>query len=971
MVKLPEIQPRGSVTRAPQSSLSPAEIANPFQQIANALESWGDTFQKKEIADAATAGENAVYRDQQGNLKVDLQSNLSARGRAYNAAAAQGYSARVAGEIRAAGVRLSNEAKGNVDAFSESWRGFRDQMLANTPADYRGAVTTMLDTEGPRLQLGVSEQKRTSDLKEFEGNIKSEIQFLDDEAATLARSGGTNTPAYMEKTQQIRTLYQQLADNPDFVVGQGEADIALKRMEGRHMSEAMLGQVDKALSSPNGVAEARKLTDAILTDSNIPLSPSERRQYAGLANERINGFVAQAKANLKPVQDRSTAIQKRLKEGVGLDADDVDQTAMELARGGDLAGATELISSRALARTLQVFRGSDNPQQVAMAENAMGNINRPAPGHSRPVNFNPDATGRMQEAMGHFKARGLDPIRSAAIIGHLMQESGINPKARNKGDGTDGSDSIGIAQWNGARAQALKDFAAQRGVSPDDLGTQLDFVLEELKTTENASYQRLMAATTVEEATAAMMGYERPQGWTVENPRGGHGWNNRLAAASKAAELAGVDPKLIAATEQAFIDPELVKEYRTEVTSDAKALFADIKAGNDRGLTPAVSNIDLLSRQLAMVDDQDFRKEVADYFTAQAATAGAAGLAPAQLESLIAGLRSDNADGFTVAQAQIVQGLEDTAKAQQDALKNDPLGYGLNRRLIQQVPGLDLQQPESWAQTFQGLQNGVDVMRARGLTGNIPALRPGMQQQIQQFLTTATPGDAVQFLGTMQASLSPDTYQATMSAISGKGNGTAFAAAGALVGENPAAAEGILRGQALLKENPLLAPKKTDENKAATDELLNPEAFAPFIEGSRQQLIDAATARYADLSNQTGDTSGEFNETRMQQAIAEVTGGMLELNGASVIAPRYGMPQADFDKLIYGLKNTDLEGAMTISGNPVKAEDLQSQGRLRAIADGMYMLEFGPPDAPTYALQRPSPGGYGRPSAYILDLRGK
>jgi|GEM_PF-2368306 len=971
MAKLPEIQPRGAVTRGPVSSVSPAEVANPFQQIANALDTAGEVLERKDVADASNQGANAVYRDPDGNLKVDFQSNISARGRAYNAAAQQGYAARLAGDIRARGTALQNEAKGNIDVFNSSWKAFRDQTLSAVPKDFRGAATTMLDTEGPRFGLGVSELKRTSDLKEFEGNIKAEIQLLDDDMSSLARAGGTSTDAYKQKQAQLHTLWTQLAENPDFVVGEKEAGIAIQRMESRHMSESMLGTVDRALAT-GGVTEARKISQSILTDEKLALTPAERRQYAGLASERINGFVAQTKANLKPVQDRSTTIQKRLKEGVGLDSDDVDLTAAELARGGDMAGAMQLYSTRAMARTLQSFKLSGNEQQVATAETAIGNANRPSPGRSRPVSVAPQLSGRMQQAMKHYIARGISPVMAAGIIGNLVQESSLNTSALNAGDGSDGSDSIGLGQWNGPRARALKAFAAERGASPDDFSTQLDFVLHELETTEGAAFARLKAARTVDEATAAMIGYERPAGWSPDNPRGGHGWNNRLAMAAKAAEFEGVSGELIAA-ESGAIDPELVKEYRAEMTRDSKALFDDIKSGYDKGLTPAVSDIDLLTRQLAIVDDQDFRKQVADYFTSEAATEAIAGLAPAQVENLISTLRADAADGATVAQQQIITGIEESEKARAQALKDDPLGYGMNRRIVSPLPPLDLAQPDTWAQSFQAYQNGVDVLRARGEVGNISALRPQVQAQVQRALATSTPQESVQLLGAMAQNLSPETYQATLNKLAATGEGKATAAAGALVKENPDAAEGILRGKVLLRENPRLAPAKTDANLSAIEGMLPTTAFAPALEGSRQSLLEAATARYADLSHQSGDTSGELSDERMQQAITEVTGGLVDMNGSPVIAPRYGMTQDDFDKTLSSLSDQDLMGAVTTSGQPVRISDLRNEGRLRAVADGRYVLEFGNPAYPTYVMRSaPHPsGGVDLNSVFVLDLRNR
>ncbi|MBX5001890.1 hypothetical protein HJB72_28620 [Rhizobium lentis] len=952
MAKLPEIQPRGAVTRGPQSSVSPAEVANPFRQIAQGLEAWSDTLAAKNVADSQDQGANAVYRDADGNLRVDTRSNISASGRAYNAAAQQGYMARLAGDVRTRLTTISNDAKGNIDNYDAAYKAFRDQTLIAVPREFRGAVTTMLDSEGPRFRLGVSEQKRTSDIKEFEGNIKSEIQLLDDDASTLARSGGVGTEAYREKQAQIKTLYQSLADNPDFNVGQQEADIALKRMESRHMADAMLGQVDSALNSPGGLSKARDLANAITTDTSISLTPAERRQYAGLANERINGFVAQTKANLKPVQDQSTAIQKRLKEGVGLDNDDIDTTARTLAAGGDLAGAMELYNARAVAKTLQGFRSSDNPQQTAMAEAAIGSAN------------GGNVVDKIIGVESGGNASAQNPNSSAAGLGQFINSTWLSMVRKYRPDVAAGKSAQELLalktdpslgrEMTARYTEENSQFLRNQGIQPTDGNVYLAHFLgprgaaQVLKANPNASVASIIGQDAVD-ANSFL------QGKTVADLIA---WSDRKMGG------AGV-------SSGSAVDPEVIKEYRQEITSDAKDLFAGIKAGFDKGLTPAVSDINLLSRQLALVDDQDFRKQVSDYFTSQSAVQAIGGASPAQLESLIASLQTDAADGATMAQQQIITGLQDAQKAQQQALKDDPIGYAARKGMVAPPPALDLSNPDSWAATFSGLQNAVDVLASRGMVGNISALRPEMQGQVARALENSTPQDSVKLLGSMAQNMSPETFNATLSGLYSSGQGRAAAAAGALVAANPEVAEGVLRGQQLLKENPLLAPKKTDTNTQAIDDLLPPKAFAPSLEGARQTLLDAATARYADLSNQVGDTSGELNDSRMEQAIKEVTGGVLEMNGAYIVSPRYGMSQDDFDAQLSALGDADLLGAITTSGQRVTARDLRNEGRLRAIADGRYLLEFGSADAPAYAMSQPSSGNYNAPSPFVLDLRGR
>lgn len=139
-----------------------------------------------------------------------------------------------------------------------------------------------------------------------------------------------------------------------------------------------------------------------------------------------------------------------------------------------------------------------------------------------------------QSAFDFYVGQGLSPIQAAGIVGNLQGESGqdINPTAINKGDGRDGSDSIGIAQWNGTRAQALKDYAASKGVPWSDLNTQLEFLHQELQGPEKAAYGQLMTAQTPEQAGNAMLAFERPKDW---NKPGAHPERAQYAAKAFAA----------------------------------------------------------------------------------------------------------------------------------------------------------------------------------------------------------------------------------------------------------------------------------------------------------------------------------------------------------------------------------------------------------------------------------------------------
>lgn len=147
------------------------------------------------------------------------------------------------------------------------------------------------------------------------------------------------------------------------------------------------------------------------------------------------------------------------------------------------------------------------------------------------------AEGPAREGFNFFRNQGLTGVQAAGVVGVLSWESGgLNPNGRNPGDGRDGSDSVGLAQWNGERAAALKAFAAAKGKPWNDRQTQFEFVMHEMKTTEPEAYRRLRAATTIEQAVAAMNYYERPAGHRPGgDPSAVIHWRQRVERATQVA----------------------------------------------------------------------------------------------------------------------------------------------------------------------------------------------------------------------------------------------------------------------------------------------------------------------------------------------------------------------------------------------------------------------------------------------------
>ncbi len=109
-----------------------------------------------------------------------------------------------------------------------------------------------------------------------------------------------------------------------------------------------------------------------------------------------------------------------------------------------------------------------------------------------------------QDALKYLVSQGYQPVQAAALVGNMMQESGMNPQATNPKEGA-----FGLIQWRLDRLQKLQDFAKERGSTAADPQVQLDFIGREMGGPEAKAAAPFMAATDLPSANDALKKYIR------------------------------------------------------------------------------------------------------------------------------------------------------------------------------------------------------------------------------------------------------------------------------------------------------------------------------------------------------------------------------------------------------------------------------------------------------------------------------
>lgn len=132
-----------------------------------------------------------------------------------------------------------------------------------------------------------------------------------------------------------------------------------------------------------------------------------------------------------------------------------------------------------------------------------------------------DRTPTSSQIVNFFINKGLTKNQAKGIYGNIMQESGGKHNIVSR----DGHNSYGLAQWTGTRKARL---FSKYGTNPT-VNQQLEYLWDELNSTEKGALDALRNTSTVADATKVFMQkFERPANWAAN-------FKNRLKHANSVA----------------------------------------------------------------------------------------------------------------------------------------------------------------------------------------------------------------------------------------------------------------------------------------------------------------------------------------------------------------------------------------------------------------------------------------------------
>ena len=215
-----------------------------------------------------------------------------------------------------------------------------------------------------------------------------------------------------------------------------------------------------------------------------------------------------------------------------------------------------------------------------------------------------------------LRERGLSDAAAKAVIANAIAESNLNPGINEIAPLVPGSrGGFGLIQWTGPRRVALEREASRRGVSVSNVDFQLDYIVQELQTSERRSYNNMLRTNDPIEATRIFSDQNLRPGiptriFSDQNLRPGiPNMEKRLAEARR---LAGIDFESNI-PEPLTVDPGLqraaddvrktrAEEIRTRIAAIDAQIEADAGSLTANELEALLKEKEELEKELARIE---------------------------------------------------------------------------------------------------------------------------------------------------------------------------------------------------------------------------------------------------------------------------------------------------------------------------------------------------------------------------------
>lgn len=746
MVDLPSVSAKIPLAQAPTSSVSGAQIAAPYAELADNLNKMGEVGNEVAGKLAQDAGTQAVGPD--GQVTPPSLPIIGPASAEFARAARFESLAKVTPEIESQMTEMRLAHPNDPVAFQSAVQGFKDQLLQrpgfSDPA-IRGPIEKTINNQAGANYRSLLESTNATNVSNTKTAVTSQISDLSNKMADLAFTGGIDSPEYKQAQANLQALYGELGNDPRFGYPKERIDSEVTQLVSQQKTMAIAGQAVRMMDGgdPNGRANAKKwLIDKVYNDPTLNLSLAQRHQAVTTAMGLMEAKSSENKALIDANSATTTTLLTQLKTSAPYNEITVNDAIAASAKIGDAESYYKLTFAKGMHDWDQTVRSLPLPQQIAALHN---------------LNGMRDTSAAAGDAMNFFTGRGYSKEQAAGIVGNLIQESGLNPNTIH-----DNGTGLGIAGHRLERLDAMKAYAASKGKPVNDFQTQLEFIDQELNTTESSTGRALRGAKTAQDAAKAFINFERPQGWTAANPEAGDGFTNRV---NNAVSLAGGTTNGITggtgrAGEAWFNQARIEQVARTRdfLKTTAEGYVKTIEAQVNKTGELSDDLIRNASAVIAETGQTDLKQRMESALTAHYGVKEIDKLPEPVRAAWVQQARA-GIDGPVAAQVydHMAASIDATTKAMQDT----PYSTYAARTQGKPPPAYNFSDPQNVAAVASNRAALQKSFRNNDGTGPVSVFEGKEAQGFATALTSGDPATAASSLNGL-ASLPDDVYQATL-----------------------------------------------------------------------------------------------------------------------------------------------------------------------------------------------------------------
>lgn len=370
MVDLPEIKNVVPQVQAPQSRVSPGQIAQPFLELSANLDKAGEML-SKDVAEplARRAGLQAVSRDADGNVQVERPPIVGDAAIAWSRAMKVSAVADFEKTFQVDDAKIRNEHRSDPEGYLKATKAYGAEKVAQykkaAGPEAALSIEQIINNQSGQTYRGLLNEKQRLDLISANRVITASIEQDKSDLFTLYRNGGENSPDAARLLGNIQGKLGELVRNPLMAFPQELADQQVAHLKSELRVASLTRSIVDETYAQKGYNEAVREAEGILRDRNLKLPDNERMLAFSRVKQALDARARDDNRIAAGINDQITRLGKTAAQGYPPNPDELATVRTAVDATQNPALAANLARVEATLPIIQSWRQMSPPQLEA------------------------------------------------------------------------------------------------------------------------------------------------------------------------------------------------------------------------------------------------------------------------------------------------------------------------------------------------------------------------------------------------------------------------------------------------------------------------------------------------------------------------------------------------------------------------------------------------------------------------------